>query len=144
MCFTSDEVFSSIEEAEKHSLSIALNDILVWKKLDVFDGDKLLSPYTCHRYHFGEMKSAIIQPLFYRAFREISKFVVQIDRGLHSYTNVYTASCHWQYATCFPAIIPKGTKYARNSNGESVSEALIVFKDIESLEVLYKDYIKLE
>ena len=128
---------------------VADRPILVWKWLMHIDG-QAMSPYQKHLYTFGQTKVAFIGAVKKHLVTsgmdigfgiKATVPVTVIEEGLHGYYMEDTAKDKAQKFShsgdlhrVHPAIIPAGTKYRIGMKGEFVSEALVVYEDMESLE----------
>lgn len=118
--------FKSMRKACKGK--IAKEDITVYKCLfREEDGSsyKYVSPFKNCKYKEGFAMASPIAPSVY--FPSVGRgFTINIDRGVHSYGRLIP---HWSGSAntgivAVEMVIPKGTRYFKNEDGEVVSELL--------------------
>lgn len=142
MCLYTDPKHHPIVPGTKRVESkIAQCDIVVYKALNYYRSSTLgrkvaYSPYRGIEYRLDTLKTASNM-----ATRPLIRYGSEapVDRGLHAFTRKSAASGRMglDSATVFPAIIPKGSRVFIGKKHEIASTALIVYKDIASLEAVH-------
>ena len=133
MCLTVNKRFNTKKEIAEFmkNPTIATKNITVYKMLERGRFDNLIySPYKNTEYKPGELKTAKrFTPGELRFTTEINYYIgyyLNIEAGIHSYTDKNTAIKENIFGRCFivRCTIPKGTPYIIGTNNEIVSLAL--------------------
>ena len=130
MCLYID---NDLHPINKHR--IAERDIVVYKALDAIHETGGISPYMRATWLFGEQKIVRIGKAKTR--KGCDNDIYLIHKGLHSCNTKLKARCHGLPDNLCPAIIPKGSKLFFGTNGDIVSNALIVYKNMKELEAVH-------
>ena len=126
MCLKISNIFKTRDAAQKFSKTplVASSNMVVYKMLDKHEA--YTSPHHCIRYFPGETKSV---KKFSFAYVDACGWRVNVNKGLHSYSkdrsNVvyekHTETLKRYNRVLIKCIIPKGTPYFTNKEGEYVS-----------------------
>ena len=110
----------------------ATKDIVVYKRLNKYGKNKLISPYKGKFYQLDtEYCSKLAYENFNRAYAREKEIFGIVEKGLHSYTNkkeAFSEKCSREVIS--KGIIPKGSKYYKGKWSEIASDRLILLEII--------------
>ena len=126
MCWRIDK--KAFKKNPKSYHKIADEDIFVYKYGNVSEEDNCFHP--CIKEHFA-YKSNVLNKEIKLNLEENKNSILMIyayyiiEEGYHSYSYSYRKGCHFLSQHIGKFIIPKGTEYYENEDGEVVSSNII-------------------
>lgn len=110
---------------------VADRPIVVYKRLDCVTANGGVSPYQAHKWMFGVMQR--VNNFTYR--NPIHRYAIDnknaVSKGLHAFFDKkgLRAKGH----SLYPAVIPVGARFWLGWDGEIVSNAMTVYKNMPAL-----------
>ena len=110
----------------------AIKDIVVYKRLERYNKNKLISPYIRKIYQLNtEYYSKLVYENFNSDYARVNGLPGMIEEGLHSYTNkkiAFLKKC--KHEVICKGVVPKGSKYYKGKWSEIASNKLILLEII--------------
>ena len=110
----------------------AIKDIVVYKRLEKYNKNKLISPFRRKFYQLNtEYYSKLVYENFNRDYAKAREIFGIVENGLHSYTSKKIAFKEkYRNEIICKGIIPKGSKYYKGKWSEIASNKLILLEII--------------
>lgn len=129
MCLYTKRAAGTTHKRKKEELKTAMENILVFKRLDVDGAGRLTSPHRGTKFNPDGMSAT----LGVRRDTTIDGIRFEVNEGLHAYTSKKIAGRQNKDNRIYPAIVPKGAQYMVSENTEEIvaTEMKLYFKPVE-------------
>lgn len=145
MCLTINKKFHKSCFVLKPKPFIAKSNILVYKLLEYKDG-RYKTPYQKAPIWFSGGKWEGWQTMFGMSYCAVSGFNWEVDEGFHSYwTEAAISDIQKAGREIFYAVIPEGSNYYIGTDGDVVSDRLVILNhEYNGKEYSFKNCKKME